>query len=66
MAFITGLKDIFPNVPLEIYLFGSFLTNRFRPDSDVDLLIVASKKSHREINEALNGFLLNKECLYQQ
>ena len=59
--FIKELKSSFNSYALEVYIFGSFFTDEFNTDSDLDILIVTDTdvKFHEryQLFPELNQFL---------
>lgn len=63
--FIKELKSYFNSYALEVYIFGSFYTDDFNTDSDLDILIVTDTdlKFHEryQLFPELNQFLLGEK-----
>lgn len=52
------LHEVFAEMLVAIYLFGSAVHDGLRPDSDIDLLVVIAGRSTREQRQALLERLL--------
>ena len=50
---VNKLKEL-PEVQ-EIILFGSVAENRYRPDSDIDILVILNKEINRELLNNITG-----------